>query len=61
MIRQGKKDLTLVGCNLSIHMDMLVGAGLVKRCECGSSNLERFGATFRFRRAVEEGSIEVED
>ena len=25
MIRQKKKDLTLVGCNLSIPMDMMVG------------------------------------
>ncbi len=61
MIRQGKRDLTLVGCNLSIQMDLLVGAGLVKRCECGSGNLERFGATFQFRRAAEEKRIEVED
>ena len=61
MIRQGKKDLTLTGCNLSIHMDLLVGAGLVKRCECGSGNLERFGATFQFRRAAEQKRIEIED
>ena len=27
IIRQGKRDLTLVGCNLSISMDLLVGAG----------------------------------
>ena len=30
IIRQGKKDLTLVGCSMSMSMDMLVGAGLVK-------------------------------
>ncbi|MCZ6548842.1 MAG: hypothetical protein O6837_12120, partial [Deltaproteobacteria bacterium] len=46
IIRQGKRDLTLVGCNLSISMDLLVGADLVRRCEGGSGNLERFGSTF---------------
>ncbi|MDI7260191.1 MAG: CoA-transferase [Thermodesulfobacteriota bacterium] len=61
IIRQGKKNLTLTGCNLSIQMDMLVAAGLVKKCECGSGNLERFGATFSFKRAIEEKRMEIED
>lgn len=61
IVRQGKKDLTLCGCNLSISMDILVGAGLVKRCEAGTGNLERFGTTFCWRRAVEAGSVEMED
>jgi acyl CoA:acetate/3-ketoacid CoA transferase alpha subunit len=61
IIRQEKKDLTLCGCNLSISMDLLVGAGLVKRCEAGTGNLERFGTTFCWRRAVEDGSVEMED
>ena len=43
IIRQRISDLTVVGCNLSIGMDQLVGAGLVRRCESGSGNLERFG------------------
>ena len=41
IVRQGKKDLTLVGCNLALSMDIMVGAGLVKRTECGTGNLER--------------------
>lgn len=61
IVRQGKRNLTLVGCNLSISMDLLVGAGLVRRCESGSGNLERFGTTFCWRRKVESGQIEVED
>ncbi len=61
IIRQKKKDLTLTGCNLSIQMDLLVAAGSVKRCECGSGNLERFGATFSFKRAIEEKRMEIED
>jgi acyl CoA:acetate/3-ketoacid CoA transferase alpha subunit len=61
IIRQGQRNLTLYGCNLSISMDMLVGAGLVARCESGSGNLERFGTTFCWRRKVESGELEVED
>jgi len=61
IIRQRIGDLTVVGCNLSISMDQLVGAGLVRRCVCGSGNLERFGTTFCWRRGVEDGTLEVED
>ena len=61
IVRQGKRDLTLVGCNLALSMDVLVGAGLVRRTECGTGNLERFGTTFRWRRAIEEGRLEVRD
>jgi glutaconate CoA-transferase subunit A len=61
MIRQRKKDLTLVGCNLSIPMDMMVGLGLVRRTECGTGNLERFGTTHCWRKAVEEGKLVTED
>ncbi len=61
IVRQGKKDLTLVGCNLSMSMDIMVGAGLVKRTENGTGSLERFGTAFRWREAIEQGRIEVED
>ncbi len=61
IIRQRIKNLTVVGCNLSINMDFLVGAGLVKRCEGGTGNLEYFGTTFCFRRAIEKGLMEMED
>lgn len=59
--RQGKKDLTLVGCNLSITMDILVGAGLVKRTEFGTGSMERFGTAFQWRKAIESGNLEFED
>jgi len=61
MIRQRKKDLTLVGCNLSIPMDMMVGLGGVRRTECGTGNLERFGTTHCWRKAVEQGKLVNED
>lgn len=61
IVRQGKGRLTLMGCNLSIAMDILVGAGLVSRTESGTGNLERFGTTFRWRFAIEEGRLEHRD
>jgi acyl CoA:acetate/3-ketoacid CoA transferase alpha subunit len=61
IVRQGKKELTLVGCNMALHMDLMVGAGLVVRTECGTGNLERFGTALRWRRAIEEGRLEVVD
>ena len=61
IVRQGMKDLTLVGCNLAVSMDIMVGAGLVKRTECGTGNLERYGTAFRWRSAIEEGRLEVAD
>ena len=61
IIRQRIGRLTVVGCNLSIGMDQLVAAGLVRRTESGSGNLERFGVTFCWRRAIENGSLEVVD
>jgi len=61
IVRQKKKGLTLVGCNLSIPMDILVAAGLVRRTECGTGNLERFGTTFCWRKSIERGQLENED
>ena len=61
IIRQGVKDITLVGCSMSMSMDMMVGAGLVRRTECGTGNLERIGTTMRWRRAIEEGRLEIAD
>jgi glutaconate CoA-transferase subunit A len=61
MIRRRKRDLTLVGCNLSIPMDMMVGLGLVRRTECGTGNLERFGTTHSWRKAIEQGKLVNED
>ena len=61
IVRQGPRNLTVYGCNLSISMDLLVGAGLVRRCESGTGNLERFGTTFSWRRGIEQGTLEVED
>ena len=59
--RQGIGALAVVGCNLSISMDVLAGAGLVARTECGTGNLERYGTALRWRAGAEAGRIEVRD
>jgi acyl CoA:acetate/3-ketoacid CoA transferase alpha subunit len=59
--RQKVGGLTIMGCNLSISMDILVGAGLVRRTESGTGNLERFGTTFQWRRAIEAGKLQHRD
>ena len=61
VVRQEIGDLTVVGCNLSLPLDLLVAAGLVARTEQGSGNLEKFGTLFTWRRAVEAGKIVVRD
>lgn len=61
VIRQGIGGLTVVGCNLSLPLDMLVASGLVIRTEQGTGNLERYGTLFAWRRAVERGDVSVGD
>lgn len=61
IIRQRRKDLTVVSTSVSMQLDMLVAAGCVRRVEHGAASFERFGLIYNFRRAVERGAIEVED
>ncbi|MET9342027.1 CoA-transferase [Nonomuraea sp. NPDC003804] len=61
IIRQRVGGLTVVGCNLSLPLDMLVAARLVVRTEQGTGNLERYGTLFAWRRAVERGEVTVGD
>ena len=61
VVRQGVGDLRVVGCNLSLPVDLLVAEGLVSATEQGSANLERYGVLFCWRRAAEDGRIAVED
>ncbi len=61
IIRQRKRDLTLVSTSVSMQADMMVGAGCVRRIEPGAASVERFGLTYNIRRAVESGTLEVED
>jgi len=64
IIRQKRKNLTLLGCNLAMAADILIGAGLVKKCECGTCNIGYRGIPsmgYSARRYYEEGKLEMED
>lgn len=61
LIRQGRKDLTIVGTCNGYELDMLIGAGCVKRVETSYVGLERRGLARNFRRAVQEGTVEIID
>ncbi len=61
IIRQKKKDLTLI-CPISdILFDQIIGAGCVSRIQAAWVGNVITGSGYNFRRAVENGSISVED
>lgn len=60
-IRQGKKDLTLIGPISDALFDQVIGAGCVSRVRAAWVGNVITGSGYNFRRAVEGGSIVVED
>ena len=61
IIRQGKKDLTLIESSPGEIFDHMIGAGCVNKIMLSWSANEAFGPGGRFRKAVQEELIEVED
>ncbi len=64
LIRQGRRDLTLVGPISDVCFDQLVAAGCVRRVVAAWVGNVQHGSGYAFRRAVEQGvprPIEVED
>lgn len=61
IIRQGLKDLTLVGPISDILFDQLIGAGCVRRVEAAWVGNVAGGSAYNFRRAVESGTVEMLD
>jgi glutaconate CoA-transferase, subunit A len=62
IIRQRIKDIHLVCHSNGQALDMLIGAGCVKRVEIAYGGNGRYAPTcIRFRNAVEKGEIEIED
>lgn len=60
LIRQGRRGLHLVGSAHSIDVDLLVAVGAVRRCEESYVGFEQdLGLAPAYRRAAEEGTIEV--
>ena len=61
IIRQGKRDLTLIGPISDILFDQMIGAGCVSRVRAAWVGNVITGSGYNFRRAVESGVIAIED
>ncbi|HEX2500931.1 MAG TPA: CoA-transferase [Methylomirabilota bacterium] len=64
LIRQGRRDLTLVGPISDICFEQLIAAGCVRRAVAAWIGNVQHGAAYAFRRALEQGvprPLEVED
>lgn len=61
LIRQGRRDLEVIGVANGNEVDLLAGAGCLKRIETSYVGLEKYGLARNFRRAVEQGRVEVQD
>lgn len=64
LIRQGRRDLTLIGPISDICFDQLIAAGCARRVVASWIGNVQHGSGYGFRRAVEQGipqKLEVED
>lgn len=62
IVRQGQKELTLIGDSPCEPADILIGADLLKKVEVAWAGYAVAGVGANYRRAVEETrSIEVEE
>jgi glutaconate CoA-transferase subunit A len=61
IVRQRRRDLTLIGPISDILFDQLIGAGCVRRVRAAWVGNVITGSGYNFRRAVESGALEVED
>ncbi len=59
IIRQKKRDLVLLGWNNALDFDLLVAAGCARRVETSYVGLYVHGHAPNFRRAVEQGRVEM--
>jgi glutaconate CoA-transferase subunit A len=61
LIRQRKRALTLIGPISDILFDQLIGAGCVAKIRAAWVGNVITGSSYNFRRAVEQGIVEMED
>jgi glutaconate CoA-transferase subunit A len=61
LIRQRRRDLTVVGVLNGPELDMAAAAGCVRAVETSYVGLEQFGLARNFRRLAESGRVAVED
>src|SRR6202140_2978448 len=59
MIRQKKRDLTLIGPISDILFDQLIGAGCVQQVIAAWVGNVMMGSAYNFRRAVEQDAMKV--
>jgi glutaconate CoA-transferase, subunit A len=61
IIRQKKRDLTLIGPISDILFDQIIGAGCVERVIAAWVGNVMMGSAYNFRRAVEQHGLKVTD
>jgi glutaconate CoA-transferase subunit A len=61
LIRQRKRDLTLIGPISDILFDQLIGAGCIRNVRATWVGNVITGSGYNFRRAIEHGTLEIED
>jgi glutaconate CoA-transferase subunit A len=61
LIRQRKRDLTLIGTISDILFDQLIGGGCVRKVQAAWVGNVITGSSYNFRRAIENGNTEIED
>lgn len=59
IIRQRKKNLTVVAWSSGNDVDILAAAGCIKEVQTSYVGLQNFGLAYNFRRRVEAGEIRV--
>src|SRR6059058_4805804 len=59
IIRQGKRNLTLIGAISDTLFDQLIGAGCVEKVIAAWVGNVMMGSAYNFRRAVEQEKIKV--
>jgi glutaconate CoA-transferase subunit A len=61
LVRQGKRELTVIAIVNGMAVDWLIAAGCVRKVVSGLVSFEGMGLAPQFRRAVESGEVEFEE
>lgn len=61
IIRQDRRDLTLVGPISDILFDQMIGAGCVRKIRAAWVGNVITGSSYNFRHGIESGALEMED
>ena len=61
LLAAGKRDFTFISWGGGVPLEMFLEAGAVKKLVFAFSSLDVFGLAPRFRKALEENRIEVEE